>query len=85
MWSIASQYILHSTWDCNRGFQEVQINQIRNIERDQSKLDSDLKDYFAIEEEKTKVKIKSLQYLAIGIALVFYFIKEVFLRAEPRF
>jgi len=25
VWSIASQCILHSTWDCNRGFQEVQI------------------------------------------------------------
>jgi len=41
-----------------------------------SKLASDLKDYFTIEEE-TKVKIKNIQYSAIGIALIFC-IEEVF-------
>jgi len=45
------------------------------------KLDSDLKDYFAIEEE-TKVKIKNVQYPAISIALGFFVIKRYFLRAE---
>jgi len=39
------------------------------------KLDSNLKDYFTIEE--TKVKIKNIQYSATGTALVFC-IKEVF-------
>jgi len=37
------------------------------------KLDSDLKDYFILEEEGTKVKIKNIQYSAIGIALVFLY------------
>jgi len=53
---IASQCILHSTGDCNRGFQEVQIKKLSRII---PKLDSDLKDYFTIAEEGTKVKIKN--------------------------
>jgi len=44
-------------------------------------LDSDWKDYLII--EGTKVKIKNMQYSAIGIALVFFFVlKKYFLRAE---
>jgi len=58
-------------------------NQVRNIKRDHTEaiLDSDLTDYFTIEEGGTKVKIKTRQFSAIGIALIFC-IKEAFLRAE---
>jgi len=43
-----------------------------------SKLDSYLKDYFTaeegtIEEKETKVKLKNMQYSAIGIALIFLY------------
>jgi len=39
------------------------------------KLNSDLKDYFTIEE---KVKIKNIQYLVISIALLFVLLKRYF-------
>jgi len=44
------------------------------------KLDSDLKDYFTI-EERIKVKIKNKQYSAIVLHL-FFVLKIIFLRTE---
>jgi len=57
------------------------------------KLDSDLKDKFTIKEEGTKVvakfklqnvKIKNIQYLAIGITFVFA-LKRIFYELSTEF
>jgi len=45
------------------------------------KLNSDLLDYFTI-QEGTKVKIKNIQYSAIGLHRLFVLKKRYFLHAE---